>query len=74
MGAETALLAHQAQVRAKESKIRKEARIDLARRGLVPTETEIAKWKAEKERERVSQHHLHHQTRFQIQIPSSCLI
>lgn len=52
MGAETALLAHQAQVRAKESKIRKEARIDLARRGLVPTETEIAKWKAEKERER----------------------
>ncbi|TFY69935.1 hypothetical protein EVJ58_g150 [Rhodofomes roseus] len=48
IGAENALLAHEAERRSTEGAIRKEARIDLARRGLVATETEIAKWKAER--------------------------
>ncbi|KAH9938389.1 uncharacterized protein B0H18DRAFT_12958 [Fomitopsis serialis] len=48
VGAENALLAHEAERRQTEGKIRKEARIDLARRGLVATETEIAKWKAQR--------------------------
>ena len=43
-GAESALLAHEAEQRRVESRIRREARIDLAKRGLVGTETEIAKW------------------------------
>ena len=47
LGAENALLAHEAERRQTEGAIRKQARIELARRGLVPTETEIAKWKAE---------------------------
>ncbi|KZT72586.1 hypothetical protein DAEQUDRAFT_705037 [Daedalea quercina L-15889] len=47
IGAENALLAHEAERRQTEGAIRKQARIELARRGLVPTETEIAKWKAE---------------------------
>ena len=33
-----------------ESALRREARIDLAKRGLVGTETEIAKWKEERAR------------------------
>jgi len=44
-GAENALLAHQAERRREENIIRREARYDLARRGLIATETEIAKWK-----------------------------
>ena len=47
--AENALMAHEREMRATESAIRKEARLDLARRGLVGTETEIAKWKAERQ-------------------------
>ncbi|KAG5648670.1 hypothetical protein DXG03_000016 [Asterophora parasitica] len=47
-GAENALQAHEAQQRYHENVIRKEARYDLARRGIVPTETEIAKWKRER--------------------------
>ncbi|KAI0079661.1 hypothetical protein K474DRAFT_1658732 [Panus rudis PR-1116 ss-1] len=46
--AENALQTLEAEQRQSESLIRREARIDLARRGLVPTETEIAKWKAER--------------------------
>lgn len=45
-GAENALMAHEAERRYEENIIRKEARFDLARRGVVATETEIAKWKA----------------------------
>ncbi|KAM6495739.1 hypothetical protein JOM56_008445 [Amanita muscaria] len=45
-GAENALLAHEAVKRKEENLIRREARIDLARQGLVGTETEIAKWRA----------------------------
>ncbi|KAI0728712.1 hypothetical protein C8Q72DRAFT_356365 [Fomitopsis betulina] len=47
LNAENALLAHEAERRQTEGAVRKQARIELARRGLVPTETEIAKWKAE---------------------------
>ncbi|KAK2466340.1 hypothetical protein APHAL10511_001982 [Amanita phalloides] len=45
-GAEGALLAHEAMKRKEENIIRRDARMDLARRGLVGTETEIAKWRA----------------------------
>ncbi|OSX59185.1 hypothetical protein POSPLADRAFT_1048534 [Postia placenta MAD-698-R-SB12] len=48
IGAENALLSHEAERRQTESVLRKQARIELARRGLVATETEIAKWKAER--------------------------
>jgi len=46
-GAETELLSHERYQRVHESAIRTEARLDLARRGLVPTETEIMKWREE---------------------------
>ncbi|KAJ3476963.1 hypothetical protein NLI96_g10791 [Meripilus lineatus] len=46
--AEHALQSLEAEQRYSESIIRKEARIELARRGLVPTETAIAQWKAER--------------------------
>ena len=45
---EGTLLAHERETRMRESRLRKEARIDLARRGIVGTESEIAKWKEEK--------------------------
>lgn len=44
-GAENALLAHEAVKRKEENIIRREARMDLARQGLLGTETEIAKWR-----------------------------
>ncbi|KAF8076198.1 hypothetical protein FPV67DRAFT_1712637 [Lyophyllum atratum] len=47
-GAENALQAHEIEQRHLENALRKEARYDLARRGVVPTETEISKWKKEK--------------------------
>jgi hypothetical protein len=50
-GAESALQQHETVRRREENVIRREARLDLARRGLVATETEIANWKAEKERQ-----------------------
>ncbi|KAI1792924.1 hypothetical protein LXA43DRAFT_943277 [Ganoderma leucocontextum] len=46
--AENALQAHEHGERLRENSIRREARFALARRGLVPTETEIAKWKEER--------------------------
>jgi len=46
LGAENALIAHEAVKRKEENIIRREARMDLARQGLVGTETEIAKWRA----------------------------
>ncbi|KAI0829438.1 hypothetical protein BC628DRAFT_1417161 [Trametes gibbosa] len=45
--AEKALQTHEHEQRVHENAIRREARFDLARRGLVATETEIAKWKLE---------------------------
>jgi len=50
VGADKALLAHEMDQRLKETSIRREARIALARRGLVGTETQIAKWKDERAR------------------------
>jgi len=37
---------HENRRRREENILRREARLDLARRGLIGTETEIAKWKA----------------------------
>ena len=51
-GADTALLSHESQQRMTENDLRREARIDLARRGLVATESQIMKWKDEHKRER----------------------
>ncbi|KAH9943060.1 uncharacterized protein BXZ73DRAFT_87491 [Epithele typhae] len=48
--AENALQAHELEQRLRENSVRREARLDLARRGLVATESEIAKWRAERER------------------------
>lgn len=48
--AEHALQAHEHEERLRENSIRREARLALARRGLVATETEIAKWKEERVR------------------------
>ncbi|KAI0069001.1 hypothetical protein BV25DRAFT_1910723 [Artomyces pyxidatus] len=47
--ADTALLSHEHDQRMAETDLRREARLDLARRGMVPTETQIAKWKDERE-------------------------
>ena len=49
IGADNALLSHERDRRIAETALRREARIDLARRGLVGTETEISKWKEERE-------------------------
>jgi hypothetical protein len=46
--AEGALQKLEAEERLRESAIRKEARIELTRRGMVPTETAIAQWKEER--------------------------
>lgn len=48
LGADNALLSHEKDQRRVETALRREARIDLAKRGLVGTETEIAKWKDER--------------------------
>jgi len=49
VAADNALLEHEARQRSENSAFRKEARIDLARRGIIPTETAIRKWQAEHE-------------------------
>lgn len=51
-GAERALVEFENKKRREENALRQEARIALARRGLIGTETEIAQWKAEKASER----------------------
>jgi hypothetical protein len=48
--ADTALLSHENRQRLTENELRREARIDLARRGLVATESQIMKWKDEHKR------------------------
>ena len=45
MSADNALLKFETHQRIEETAIRKEARMELAKRGLVPTETEIARWR-----------------------------
>ncbi|KAJ3551857.1 hypothetical protein NM688_g4468 [Phlebia brevispora] len=49
--AESALQQLETEQRRTESIIRKEARIDLQRRGIVPTETAIAQWRAQRAQE-----------------------
>ncbi|KAG2013439.1 hypothetical protein CC2G_010352 [Coprinopsis cinerea AmutBmut pab1-1] len=49
--AESALLAHENARRREENLIRRAARLDLARQGLIGTETEIAKWRAAREQQ-----------------------
>ncbi|TFK76096.1 hypothetical protein BDN72DRAFT_831541 [Pluteus cervinus] len=48
-GAENALLKYESERRREENLIRRQARIDLAKHGLIGTETEIAKWRAARE-------------------------
>ncbi|KAF9263587.1 hypothetical protein L218DRAFT_959123 [Marasmius fiardii PR-910] len=48
-GAERALLAHESKRRLEENTIRRQARLELAQRGIIPTETEITKWRNERE-------------------------
>jgi len=48
-GAESALIEHENRRRREENILRREARLDLARRGLVGTETEIARWKSDRQ-------------------------
>ncbi|KAF8826559.1 hypothetical protein HHX47_DHR5000396 [Lentinula edodes] len=50
-GAERALIAHEAQRRLEENNIRRVARFELTKQGIVPTETEIAKWREVNERQ-----------------------
>ena len=45
IGADNALLTHEAQLRQSEHAIRRLAVIELSRQGLVPTETAIARWR-----------------------------
>ena len=45
MSADHALLKFETRQRIEETAVRKEARMELAKRGLVPTETEITKWR-----------------------------
>lgn len=49
MGADTALLSHEAEITLVQDRLRREARIELAREGKVGTEPEIAKWLARRE-------------------------
>ena len=46
-GAENALLDHEDVIRSNEALVRKRARLELARQGLIGTETEISRWKDE---------------------------
>lgn len=45
LSADSALLKFETRQRIREAAVRKEARMELAKQGLVPTETEIAKWR-----------------------------
>lgn len=51
IGADNALLSHEAELRRSEQAIRRLAVIELSRQGLVPTETAIARWRDERTRE-----------------------
>ena len=47
--ADSVLLKHEARQRAEIAALRKEARMDFARRGIIPTETAFREWQAERE-------------------------
>lgn len=51
IGADNALLSHEAEFRQSENAIRRLAVIELSRQGLVPTETAIARWREERARQ-----------------------
>jgi len=51
IGADNALLTHEAQLRQSEHAIRKLAIMELSRQGLVPTETAIARWRDDRVRQ-----------------------
>ncbi|KAF9246942.1 hypothetical protein BU15DRAFT_39136 [Melanogaster broomeanus] len=51
IGADNALLSHEVEFRRSEQAIRRLATLDLTRQGLVPTETAIAHWRAERARQ-----------------------
>lgn len=51
IGAERALLEYESVRRVEENHARRQARLDLGRRGIIPTESEIAKWRSAKESE-----------------------
>lgn len=59
VGADNALLSHEAGQRIEETAIRRRARMELAKRGIVGTETEIARWKAENLNPETSRTHGH---------------
>lgn len=48
IGADDALMCHEADRRRSENAIRRQATLDLSRRGMVPTETAIATWRAQR--------------------------
>lgn len=50
IGADNALLSHEAELRRSENAIRKLAVMELSRQGLVPTETAISRWRDERAR------------------------
>jgi len=47
--ADTVLLQHEAKRRAETGALRKQARIELGRRGIIPTETALREWQEERE-------------------------
>ncbi|CAD6893787.1 unnamed protein product [Tilletia controversa] len=51
VGADTVLLNHESQERSEEHAIRNRARLELGRRGIVASESEIEKWKEQVRRE-----------------------
>jgi len=50
VGADNALLSHEAEFRQSESAIRRLAVMELSRQGIVPTETAITRWREERTR------------------------
>ncbi|KAG8218382.1 hypothetical protein J3R82DRAFT_4004 [Butyriboletus roseoflavus] len=51
IGADNALLSHEAEFRQSENAIRRLAVMELSRQGLVPTESAIARWRDERARQ-----------------------
>lgn len=51
MGADNYLLKYESQQRYHENELRRKARNDLARQGIIATESEIRRWKLQKEAE-----------------------
>lgn len=54
VGADTALLRHEVDQRVLDDRLRREARIQLARQGKIGTEPEIAHWMTQREEAELS--------------------